>query len=183
MDIEGLTYIENFLSAEEASELLAEIDKQEWQTSLKRRVQQYGPVYSYTTKKLEPELKSIPNWLKTVTNSVDQLKLFPEEPTQVIINEYVTGQGIARHIDSPLFGPVIASLSLCESAIMAFRQFQSSLGCSKELKPNSLIVLANEARFKWDHSIDPYVDKEPNVKNRRVSITLRTVLQMPQPTS
>lgn len=192
MDIEGLTYIENFLSAEEAANLIAEIDKQEWQTSLTRRVQQYGPVYDYTSKRLKPEIVAKPDWLASTIQKVNDLKLFPKEPEQVIINEYTRLQGISRHIDAPVFGPVIASISLCESAVMMFGQYGSPVGKRKELGVNSLLVLSGPARHDWWHCIPDYVPtekiKDPrenfvNVKNRRVSITLRTVLQMPRPTS
>lgn len=192
MDIEGLTYIENFISAEEAALLVTEIDKQEWQTSLKRRVQQYGPVYDYTTKRLKHELFAKTDWLASTLQKINDLKLFSKEPEQVIINEYTRLQGISRHIDSPLFGPVVASLSLGEKAIMTFGQYGSPILKRKELGDNSLLVLSGEARNNWWHCIPDYIPtdklKDPaenfiNIRERRVSITLRTVLQMPQPTS
>lgn len=165
--INGLTYIDDFISEEESKLLLGVIDSHPWQTSLKRRVQQYGPVYDYTTKSLKEKYFPIPEFIKSTISKIDELNLFQTQPNQIIINEYLSGQGIAKHIDSAYFGSTVASLSLCSSTIMLLGQYGGE-EFNQELKTNSIIVLAGEARTKWYHSI-------PTVSERRVSVTFRTV--------
>lgn len=47
IDISGLSYIPDFISAQEQACLLSQIDQQPWLTDLKRRVQHYGYKYDY----------------------------------------------------------------------------------------------------------------------------------------
>ena len=62
MDIEGLNFVENFLTEEEEKNLLVEIDKSEWNNSLSRRTQHYGYVYNYTNKSANQKAAPIPEW-------------------------------------------------------------------------------------------------------------------------
>lgn len=153
--ISGLEYIPNFIDDEQAAKYISSIESGNWQHSLKRRVQQYGPIYNYTTKKLDATIESIPEWLND------------DKWNQIIINEYLPGQGISKHIDSPLFGPVVASLSLLSDTIMKLGKYNEE---EKEilLEKNSLLILSGEARKDWWHMI-------PNVKEKRYSITFRTI--------
>lgn len=169
--IPGLKYLEKWLSSEEETELLAHINNSEWETSLKRRVQQYGPVYNYTTKKLnKAPWKEIPSWIKDVFYSrLMDINYFDEEPAQLIINEYEPGQGITRHIDSPIFGDTIASLSLLSDATMDIGQYEKE-EISFILARRSLMVFRGEARYNWYHCIPP-------VSEKRISITFRTLKQ------
>lgn len=47
VQMEGLTYVENFITNEEERELLEHIDRGQWLFDLKRRVQHYGYKYDY----------------------------------------------------------------------------------------------------------------------------------------
>lgn len=164
----GLHYIPDWISPEEEERLLSEIEKSPWELSLKRRVQQYGPVYDYSTKKLNYEIaKSIPSWLELPPI----VPLFKDViPAQIIVNEYKPKQGITRHIDSPLFGPVVGSLSLLSDTDMLIGQWQDKKSeFPIKLARRSLLVLSGEARSQWYHCV-------PSVDERRISITFRTVL-------
>lgn len=46
-EVDGLTYVENFISQEEHDFLLTKIDAEPWLSDLKRRVQHYGYKYDY----------------------------------------------------------------------------------------------------------------------------------------
>jgi alkylated DNA repair dioxygenase AlkB len=161
--IQGLTYTTNFITEEQEQFLIYKIDTQPWLSDLKRRVQHYGYKYDYKARKITPDLKigSIPEWLQILPNF-----------DQVIVNEYLCGQGITPHIDCiPCFGETICSLSLLESCEMVLER-----GTEKHsiiLEPRSLLTFQGEARYKWKHSIPV---RKSNIKNRRVSITFRKMI-------
>ena len=160
--IEGLSYTKNYISTEQEKFLIKQIDNQPWLNMMKRRVQHYGYYYKYKDRKLTPDLKigELPNWLQILPNF-----------DQVIINEYLTGQGITPHIDCiPCFGDTICSLSLLEPCEMILEN--GDVKYSIILEPRSLLIFQGEARYKWKHSIP---QRKSNIKNRRVSISFRKV--------
>ncbi len=179
-NISGLRYIENYITPMEESALIGIIDKQEWNTELKRRVQHYGYKYDYKSKKLDHYyLGSIPNWLTSLCNRLLNEGIFHILPDQVIVNEYLPGQGIAPHIDCiPCFGYTVCSLSLGSTCVMELTK--SVLTRRYLLEPRSLLILSDEARYLWRHSIiarkqDRY-DGFVIERKRRVSLTFRKVL-------
>lgn len=160
-----LQIINDWITSEQEIELLSCIESGDWELSLKRRVQQFGPVYNYSTRKLDPTNKDIPSWLDNTLIKLEEH--FKTKPNQIIVNEYKIKQTISKHIDSPLFGPVIASLSLKNEATMNIGTYDGR-EMSFNLLPRSLIVFSGEARNKWWHSIPP-------VLKDRISITFRTI--------
>jgi alkylated DNA repair dioxygenase AlkB len=184
--VSGLILIENVIDWIYESQLIQEIDKQTWDTSLQRRVQQYGYRYNYRTKQVEesvnPEelklspLPPLPKWsLRLCQTFLDKgwiLKL----PNQLIINEYKVGQGINKHTDHKRFGDVIFSVSLGSPCTMIFRFV--SVGPVDSVDPVEIRVknrmfmkMEGEARHKWTHEIPPL--RQPNA--RRISLTFRYV--------
>jgi len=100
---------------------------------------------------------------------------------QVIINEYLAGQGIAPHIDHPVqFGNTIATLLLGSAYVMDLQSPSQKI--SILLPRRSLLVLENEARYKWKHGIakrmkDPSTNSSMTRKRgTRISITYRNDL-------
>ena len=180
--ITGLKYHSKYIDEEEQSDLIHIIDLKEWSNALKRRTQHYGYRYDYTRKTIDSSLYigKIPWWLRAYTLRFVHEGIFDKEPDQVIINEYTPGQGIARHVDCvPCFGGTVASLSLGSTCAMEFEHLKSSKKGSTILEPGSLLVLADEARYDWMHSIparkeDPFND-EVLPRSRRISLTFRTV--------
>lgn len=161
--IEGLSYTTNYISTEQEQFLIFKIDQQHWLNDLKRRVQHYGYKYDYRARKITPDLKidDIPEWLQ----------LLPDYD-QVIVNEYLCGQGITPHIDCiPCFSDTICSLSLLESCEMVLEK--DNVKHSIILEPRSLLTFQGEARYKWKHSIP---QRKSNIKNRRISVTFRRVI-------
>jgi len=180
INIPGLSYIENYIDNDEAIKLLSLIDEKSWLSDLKRRVQHYGYKYDYLSKSIDNKhyLGPLPSWLMKLSEQLHEQGTFAQIPNQVIINEYLPGQGIAPHIDCPsCFGIDICSLSLGSSCIMSFTKDGNKV--DSLLKPNSLISLSGDARYLWKHSIaSRKTDKFEGVKlfrQRRVSLTFRVV--------
>jgi alkylated DNA repair dioxygenase AlkB len=183
MQISGLTYLPNYISNQEESELIALIDAQPWLTDLKRRVQHYGYKYDYKARRINLSMKvgDLPDWLSNIAKRLYEEGFFKEMPDQVIINEYEPGQGIAPHIDcEPCFEDTIVSLSLASGVTMDFIHPIQNEKTAIYLEPRSIIVLKGESRYDWQHSIsarksDTYKGK--NIKrSRRVSLTFRKVI-------
>jgi alkylated DNA repair dioxygenase AlkB len=170
--IKGLTYIDDFITDEEESILISEINKQQWNSTLKRRTQHYGYNYSYGLYAKLEKVEEIPDFLT-------ELKLKIEFDTnnkfdQCIINEYTPGQGISAHIDhTQLFSNVIVSVSLGSNAKMIFSKGESSE--TLILQKKSILIMQNEARYEWKHCIPAL---KSNIKGTRISITFRKVNQV-----
>ena len=151
---------------------------------LKRRVQHYGYKYNYRARKIDHSfyLGKLPEWSKMIYQRMIDKNIISFIPDQAIINEYQTGQGIASHIDcEPCFGDVIISLSLNSSCIINFeKQPNSKNKIGIFIEPKTLLVMKNESRYNWYHSIPPRKSDKFNDENikrdRRVSITFRKVL-------
>jgi len=174
-EINGLSLFENFISEEEEFLLIENIDTKPelWLSDLKRRVQHFGYKYDYTKKlsSKENSLGPLPVWLQDFSQKLVSQKLI-KQPEQVIVNEYLTGQGIGLHVDRiTSFGPVVISLSLLTDCNMKFVN-QTSFPKKEELvllPRRSLVVLEKDARYVWAHGIPPLKSE------RRVSITFRTM--------
>ena len=185
MDISGLIYHPNYITPSEQDALLTTIDGQIWMTDLKRRVQHYGYRYDYRARAITTDmyLGGLPDWLMALGKKLHGDGLIASIPTQVIINEYVAGQGIAPHVDcEPCFGDIIISLSLGSSCVMNFSHLTLDVEIPILLEPCSLVIIQGEARHLWKHGIparksDIFAGKTIP-RQRRVSVTLRTVINI-----
>lgn len=180
--IPGLTYIPDYISASSSEQLLFTIDRQIWSTALKRKVQHYGYKYDYKKRSLSSmHLGALPNWALDMAQRLTLEGLTEKLPSQVIVNEYQPGQGIASHIDCvPCFGDTIISLSLGGTCVMEFTHGKTKEKIPVLLLPRSIIILQGAARYEWQHGIparktDKY-QARVFVRTRRVSLTFRTVL-------
>ena len=128
------------------------------------------------------KISNLPDWLVGFAKRLYEQGIFSEIPDQVIINEYLPGQGITDHIDCPpCFSDTVASLSLGSECVM----FLTNKDNKQEkvpylLQKNSLIVLKEDARYYWMHGIkhvknDKYRGKKI-ARQRRVSLTFRKVI-------
>jgi alkylated DNA repair dioxygenase AlkB len=180
--ISGLTYSADFIDATTEAALTQTIDTQPWITEMKRRVQHYGWRYDYKARSVTSDLRigALPDWLQSYAVRLQQAGYFPEMPDQVIINEYLPGQGISAHIDCvPCFAETIASLSLESSCVMDFTHSKKGEKSSLLLEPCSLLVLTGDARYVWQHAIagrrmDRY-NGQIIERKRRISLTFRKV--------
>jgi alkylated DNA repair dioxygenase AlkB len=182
--IKGLEYHKNFIKYSEQQKLIEIIDSQFWLDDLKRRVQHYGYKYDYKRRNIDKSmhLGEIPDWCKNIGIKMQAYGIIDFMPDQVIVNEYLPGQGISNHIDcEPCFNDTIISLSLNSSCIM---HFTNNLNVQRVipvlLEPCSLVVLKKDARYNWMHGIkavktDNYYG-EKIIRRRRVSLTFRKVI-------
>lgn len=189
MTPKGLELVNNFLSDNEETRLLAWVDRAPWRQDLKRRVQHYGWRYNYRARRVDPSdyLGELPTWLGGVIARIDEKARFSEFPDQAIVNEDIPGQGIAPHVDCvPCFGPAVASprLASCEMPCQLGEKDARQKRQKLHLPRGSLLVVSGPARYEWRHRIlarktDPNPDPPKPGRipcSRRVSITFRTML-------
>lgn len=182
--IPGLQYVEDYITDKQHNWLLDQIDEHPWLDDLKRRVQHYGFKYDYRARKVNHNMNigELPEWLKRLSRKLYEDGHTPEIADQVIINEYLPGQGIASHIDcEPCFKDTIVSLSLGSGCVMNFtNKFDKTKKIPVWLAPRSLIVLSGAARYEWLHGISARKsdewDGQRHERGRRVSLTFRKVI-------
>lgn len=149
-------YVPNFISPEEENEIIKNVyaaPKPKWTCLSNRRLQDYGGVPH--KKGMIPE--SIPEWLKKYMNRVEKLEVFDKMiPNQVLVNEYIPGQGIMPHTDGPLFHPIVTTISCGSHTILNFLENDSKRDkvCEVLLERRSLIILKNDLYSKYLHSIE-----------------------------
>lgn len=181
--IAGLRYMENYLSPDEHDHLLQAIDGEIWLTDLKRRVQHYGYRYDYKKRSVDPSMRlgNLPEWITPLAARLHSDGFSPDVPDQVIVNEYLPGQGIASHIDcEPCFGDTILSLTLGSACVMDFTHVATRTVVPILLQPRSLVVMQGAARYEWQHGIaarkTDVFESQIIQRGRRVSLTLRRVI-------
>lgn len=172
----GFIYRPDFITPELEALLIEQIDRQPWDTTWKRRVQQYGFSYS---KYRSSHQSAIPHWLIPLSERLAAEGFFTGVPNQILVNEYLPGQGIAAHSDYPTTGPIVASLSLGAPIVMDFTDPDGKKH-PHLLERRSLFVLSGEARYQWKHGIaarkfDNFLGNHIERK-RRISCTFRNTL-------
>lgn len=185
-EVHGLELVDEFVTAEQERWLLERVDQAhaaDWLGDLQRRVQHYGYKYDYKARRIDASMRlgGLPDWLCALGARLVQGGIFAAPPDQVIVNEYVPGQGISAHVDCvPCFEDVIASLTLGSGCVM---QFSHPVGARKVpvyLRPRSLVVMRGEARYDWRHAIPGRKTDEfagmTFKRSRRVSLTFRRVI-------
>lgn len=182
--IPGLRYIKDYISTEKERDLLAKVNEGPWLNDLKRRVQHFGWRYDYKQRTVLDSmyLGNLPFWLEELSRDIWTRALMPVQPDQVIINEYMPGQGISPHIDcEPCFGNTIISLSLGSACIMEFTHRKHGQKVEILLKPRSLVVLSGESRSLWTHGIPARKQDVFGgckfIRSTRVSLTFRKVIK------
>ncbi|KAH6912465.1 hypothetical protein BKA70DRAFT_1263902 [Coprinopsis sp. MPI-PUGE-AT-0042] len=84
--------------------------------------------------------------------------LFPETPTQArqaIINLYHPGEGITPHVDLlGRYADGIIGVSFGSGCVMRFDEVQTLARQDLFLPERSVLVLTEDARYKWTHGID-----------------------------
>lgn len=175
----GFHYVPNFLTRKECEYLTTALSAQEWRTDLKRRTQHYGIRYDYSSRSLKFDVPSIESsvlaplvkflnpFFQDFINKSSASRKFPI--SQIIVNEYLPGEKISPHIDAPCFGPVVMTITLGTAAYFVMTQN----GVRFEIKPaeGDLIILSDEARYKWKHETLPF-----KKEGRRISITFRSII-------
>lgn len=186
--INGLRLIGGYVSRNDERHLLQMIDANRWMTDLRRRVQHYGYRYDYKARAIDPSmhLGDLPDWANNIGKRLLRDGLVSKLPDQVIVNEYVPGQGITPHVDCvPCFGETILSLTLGSGCVMTFEHLHSDAQSECYLNARSLLVIGGEARYDWKHGIPARKTDTINgfkiTRARRVSLTFRSVVLEAEP--
>jgi alkylated DNA repair dioxygenase AlkB len=180
--IKGLFIEKQFLHIRGQEELVAFIDSSAWSNELKRRVQHFGYYYNYKIRRISSnmEIAPIPEWGRTLIQKIYTSGVATLKFNQLIINEYLPGQGIAPHIDCiPCFDNEIVSISLGSSCLMTFSNKKQEEKFDVMLEPGDLLLIKDEARYQWHHQIKPRkIDTWKGIdiiRERRLSLTFRKV--------
>ncbi|KAL4488885.1 hypothetical protein ABPG72_005672 [Tetrahymena utriculariae] len=179
--VQGLTYIDSILTEEEEVFILKEVYESDWNTQIKRRTQHYGYKYDYTVKSIDKNmfLGALPKYAINLCQRLIDEKIIKVMPDQMIINEYLPGQGINPHIDkTDIFGETIFSISLGSGCIMKLTCDETEIDIY--LKRRSILILEDKARYNFKHSIPSRKSDKINGKtiqrSTRVSLTFRKAL-------
>jgi alkylated DNA repair dioxygenase AlkB len=170
--IPGLRYLTEYVSEAQEEALAAAIDRLPWDTTWRRWRQPYG----YGKGGAVPPLPAWGRWLadNLFAGSVTDVAF-----DQMLVNEYLPGQGIASHRDYAPFGRTVASLSLLSPCVMDFRHRTTGRREQLLLEHRSLLVLSDAARYDWEHGIAPRKKDVwhgiPIERGRRLSVTFRFV--------
>jgi alkylated DNA repair dioxygenase AlkB len=161
-----IAIIPDFITPEEEQALLSNLKPSRVSGGFKRnKILRYGSDKPYKAGKKLP----IPKWLHDICIKVGlewrSMGMKAELPDHVTINEYMPGQYIDWHIDSPGSGPIITVLSLESKALMGLK------GDDKDeiqivLPERSLLHMTEEDRWDKKHCTYP-------VDNHRWSIVFR----------
>jgi len=194
--IQGLTLINNFITDELSNNIIKELDNKQWDnTTLCRRTQHYNYRYPYNNSyklihvnsdegKNQKYLYDLNDtiYLKNINELLKEKINFDFD--QCIVNEYNKDNVISKHIDNvKMFDDIIISISLIEPTLMRFINVKNK-DIKKDiiLPPNSLLIMKNDARYKYKHEIPKrktfkYLNKlyRKNNDYRRVSLTFRKV--------
>jgi hypothetical protein len=173
--ISGLTYVPLYVGQDEEEALRAAIDGEVWDTTWGRRRQPYGASYGRRAGLERP----IPPWGAALAKRLVYDGVAHRPFDQMLVNEYLPGQGIALHRDYEPFDRTVVSISLLAPCVLDLRHQGDGRRESLLLEPRSLLVLSDEARYKWEHGIaGRKTDRWQGVRiprKRRLSITFRSL--------
>ena len=176
--VPGLILHQDFISTSLEDELMHEIDGQKWLVDYNRRLQYYG----YRNELEAPydlvefAVPMPPLMLKLSTDIVER-NILLMQPDQVIINEYLPGEGIKPHKDRNYFENQICGINLGSGCVIKFIKGADVIDV--EVTRRSLYMIQDEARYKWTHGIPPrkkdVINGNIQHRERRLSITYRKV--------
>jgi DNA oxidative demethylase len=182
---EGFAFRAQFITAGEEDRLVAEIEALRFSDVVmrgavaKRRTVHFGWTYGYYSRRTEPG-PPLPAFLIGVRDrAAEWAGIDREDFVEALITEYPPGAAIGWHRDAPMFGDVVAGISLLAAARMKFRPYIPPAEVAPALLPRrtthavelaarSAYLIAGPARHVFEHSI-------PAVSEQRYSITFRTL--------
>ena len=173
---QGLSLIPEFISTDEEQKLINLVDSSDWLGDLRRRVQHYGWKYDYRSRSIQPSsyLGPLPEWADNLASRLVDHGLVSEKPDQVIVNEYIEGQGISKHVDCPsCFRGTIVTISLNETWSMIFRRRNEKY--EMLLPRRSAACMNGSSRYDWTHEIPQRKTVGKKLRGRRISLTFRKV--------
>lgn len=180
LGIPGLILYRELLTPDEQAKTLAEIDARPWRDDLKRKVQHYGYRYDYKARAVDPSMRvgELPPFAVAIARRMLDLGLISQLPDQLIVNEYLPGQGISAHVDcEPCFKDGIVTISLGSEYEMDFiHKANPSDIRSARLELGSAVIMTGKSRYEWMHRIKARRSEAWGSRGRRVSLTFRRVI-------
>jgi alkylated DNA repair protein (DNA oxidative demethylase) len=173
---DGLVYRAELLAPREEQALLEQLEAADFSEIVmkgvvaRRTALRFGRGYDYDRRTPLPDAPPIPDWLQAARErAADLAGVAPDALVQALAQHYPVGAPIGWHRDAPAY-ELVAGISLLSPAPMRFRRGPSGDREQWEvvLEPGSGYVLADEARWKWEHHVPP-------AKSERYSITFRTL--------
>lgn len=166
-------YVPNFITEIEEDALMSHVNaapKPKWTQLSNRRLQNWGGI---------PHPKGmiaerIPTWLQEYMSRIGQLGIFKSDkmPNHVLVNEYLSGQGIMPHTDGPLFHPIVTTITCGSHTVLEFVRKDNSeenyptgdqdspdkclhkQSFSLLLERRSLVVIQDDVYKNYLHSIE-----------------------------
>jgi alkylated DNA repair dioxygenase AlkB len=171
---DGLSYRPEFLSHEEESTLLAELETLRFDPivmhgqAAKRTGRHFGLDYDYERRVPQPG-EPLPSWLEGLREKAAGIvELDAAELAEILVQHYPVGSTIGWHRDAPAFHLVVG-VSLGGSCRMRLRSVADPKRIAElTLEPRSAYVLRGSVRWAWQHSIPP-------TKEERYSVTFRSL--------
>ncbi|GAB5032489.1 alpha-ketoglutarate-dependent dioxygenase alkb homolog 6 [Nannochloropsis oceanica] len=203
--IDGIYYVPEWLSEEDARQLLEAIDQAPaglWTNLQNRRLQNLGGTPASATGK-GMRCLPVPSYGHAMFEALVAAGVFASDtaPNHILLNEYSNGQGIALHKDGPLYQNRVAIVSLGAPALIEFwdRPHLNDLNAPRcsgsnfpshpssatvRLEHRSLLVFEGDAYEKYWHGIlrrhelPAEESGDRGKEDRRVSLTVRRVLNV-----
>ena len=184
-ELPGFQYRAGIVAEDEERALVGEIDRLDFSrvemrgAVAKRRTAHFGWTYGYDARTSAPGTP-IPAFLLPLRSVVAEWANIPPDTLgEALVTEYPAGAGIGWHRDAPMFGDVIAGVSLLSACRMKFRPYVSPAKARDiegprrtthevELTPRSGYLITGIARREFEHSI-------PHTDALRYSITFRNL--------
>jgi alkylated DNA repair dioxygenase AlkB len=186
-EVPGLWYIADI--GTDLGEVITDLDANanEWDpitsAANSRLVQHYGYTYDYLSSRVSKIDRPIPKRIAVLqsilTDTCIQLGLIKDDAyfNQCIVNNYLPGQGIGKHIDKEAFGDVIGCFTVGGGTSITFRD--GDVSRAVYVQPNSLYIMSGASRHDWTHEIaakkSDMVQGVKVPRQRRVSVTFRNV--------
>ncbi len=173
---EGFIYQDDFVLPDEEADILRRLESLTFQqvrmkgVVARRSVIHYGWDYGYDSWKIQTTTP-IPVFLLSLRERCAAAAgLGFDAFGQLLVSRYPPGAGIGWHRDAPMFGPIVAGISLLAPCRLKMRTGPPTArrGVSFDLAARSLYLLTGKARSAWQHCIPP-------VGTLRYSLTFRQV--------
>lgn len=179
---EGLSYEPALLTPEEEADLLDRFGRLATApvvmhgVASRREVAHFGVLYDYNSFGATPT-DPIPDYLVPLRDRSARLAgVEPELFVEALVTRYPPGATIGWHRDAPVFGAVVAGVSLGSDAVMRFQR-RGSDGerrvFEQPLARRSAYVLGGAARSAWQHSVPPVAEERWSVTFRQLRVTAR----------
>ena len=192
-DIDSVFYVPNYVTEDEESAMLAQLKAtpEALKSKLtKRLVQEWGCSMCPKCNQSFVFDANLPPWTSLTADLLVRDKVFTPAtfPNNIRIHEYEQGEGIAPHVDGPIYVPLVAIISLASTSVMAFYPrrepydqpmehyndtfkfdgeiVQQRPHMSVVLEPRSLLIFRSEAYSHYPHGIS---DKKVDILDESVA--------------